>query len=114
MIGWNFAPFDVHDHVNPETLRFKKYATGAHIVLQGNGVSTGQTSKEVAWQKDKVKLYRYESAAKKRYTVPVLLVYALILRPYILDLVPGQLRGVSARRGLRRLYARLGCTGRRG
>jgi poly[(R)-3-hydroxyalkanoate] polymerase subunit PhaC len=89
MIGWNLAPFDVHDHDNPETLRFKKYATGAHIVLQGNGVSTGQTSKEVAWQKDKVKLYRYESATEKRYTVPVLLVYALILRPYILDLVPG-------------------------
>jgi polyhydroxyalkanoate synthase subunit PhaC len=82
-------PLGVDSYDNPETIRFKKYATGAHIILQRNGVQTGRTPKGVVWQKDKVKLYRYESTAKKRFPVPVLLVYALILKPYILDLVPG-------------------------
>ena len=85
----DFIPFGVYDHDNPETVRFRKYATGAHNVLQRTEVLTGQTSREVVWQKDKVRLYRYEPAAEKRFPVPVLLVYALILRPYILDLVPG-------------------------
>ncbi len=82
-------PFGVDSYDNPETVRFRKYATGAHVVLQGTQVETGQTPKEVVWEKDKAKLYRYEPAAEKRFPVPILLVYALILRPYILDLVPG-------------------------
>jgi polyhydroxyalkanoate synthase len=89
VVMWNRTPFGVDDYDNPETLRFKKYATGAHAVLQGEGVQTGQTPKEVVWEKDKVRLYRYESSVEERFPVPVLLVYALILRPYILDLVPG-------------------------
>ncbi len=81
--------FGVDGYDNPETIRFKKYATGAHLVLQGTEVQTGQTPKEVVWQKDKARLYRYEPDAEKRFPVPILLVYALILRPYILDLTPG-------------------------
>ena len=35
-------------------------------------------------------LYRYEpDAQRRRFPVPIVLVYALILRPYVLDLVPG-------------------------
>src|SRR5919202_6534809 len=82
-------PLGVDSYDNPETVRFRKYAMGAHIVLQGTEVKTGQTPKEVVWEKGKAKLYRYEPNAEKRFQVPVLLVYALILRPYILDLVPG-------------------------
>ncbi|MDP8952944.1 MAG: alpha/beta fold hydrolase [Actinomycetota bacterium] len=89
MARQSIAPFGVDGYDNPETIRFKKYATGAHIMLQGTGVETGQTPKEVVWEKGKAKLYRYEPDAEKRFPVPVLLVYALILRPYILDLVPG-------------------------
>src|SRR5215213_5394846 len=85
----SITPYGVDSYDNPETIRFRKYATGAHVVLQGTGVETGQTPKEVVWEKDKTRLYRYESSVEKRFPVPVLLVYALILRPYILDLVPG-------------------------
>src|SRR5919202_283516 len=81
--------FGVDGYDNPETIRFKKYATGAHIVLQEAPVQTGQTPKEVVWQKGKAKLYRYEPTVEERFPVPVLLVYTLILRPYVLDLVPG-------------------------
>ena len=67
----------------------KKYRTGMQIILEGAKAETGQTPKEVIWTKNKAKLYRYEPMVEKRYPVPILLVYALINRPYVLDLMPG-------------------------
>ncbi|MGM0876336.1 MAG: class III poly(R)-hydroxyalkanoic acid synthase subunit PhaC [Bacillota bacterium] len=49
----------------------------------------GLTPKEVIWTKNKAKLYRYVSDQPKKYKVPLLLVYALINKPYILDLTKG-------------------------
>ncbi|MFJ8066284.1 class III poly(R)-hydroxyalkanoic acid synthase subunit PhaC [Psychrobacillus sp. NPDC096426] len=49
----------------------------------------GQTPKEVIWSKNKTKLYRYQPAIKKTNKVPILMIYALINKPYILDLYPG-------------------------
>lgn len=49
----------------------------------------GQTPKEVVWTKNKAKLYRYQPAIKKTNKVPILMIYALINKPYILDLYPG-------------------------
>lgn len=49
----------------------------------------GQTPKEVIWTKNKAKLYRYQPAIKKTNKVPILMIYALINKPYILDLYPG-------------------------
>jgi polyhydroxyalkanoate synthase len=51
-----------------------------------------QTPKELIWTLNKARLYRYTprgGAADRRYAVPLLLVFALINRPYILDLRPG-------------------------
>jgi polyhydroxyalkanoate synthase subunit PhaC len=79
---------DVEDRDNPETIRLKKYATGAHLLLEEDPIRTGRTPREIVWNKNKARLYRYEPEKPKRHKVPVLLVYALILRPYILDLVP--------------------------
>jgi polyhydroxyalkanoate synthase len=76
------------DYDNPETIRFKKYATGLQLILRGTGIETGQTPRETVWTRGKARLYHYRPE-RKRHPVPVLLVYALILRPYILDLVPG-------------------------
>ena len=89
MTHWGFAPFAVNAYDNPETIRMRKYVTGAHFVLRGTEIETGRTSREVVWEKGKARLYRYGTDAEKRFAVPVLLVYALILRPYVLDLVPG-------------------------
>lgn len=50
---------------------------------------TGQTPKETIWTKNKAKLYRYQPSVKKTNKVPILMVYALINKPYILDLYPG-------------------------
>lgn len=83
-----FMPLAINAYDNPETIRLRKYATGAHLLTRG--VETGRTPKEVVWQRDRARLYRYEpDAQRRRFPVPIVLVYALILRPYVLDLVPG-------------------------
>jgi polyhydroxyalkanoate synthase len=57
-------------------------------VLQPTSALVGQTSKDVVWTKNKAKLYRYHQP-ERRHATPILLIYALINRPYILDLMPG-------------------------
>jgi polyhydroxyalkanoate synthase len=78
----------------PETIRSRKYATGTHVLLQEIGVETGVTPREVVWGRNKARLYRYRrpeegNGVGKRRPVPVLLVYGFVLKPYVLDLVPG-------------------------
>jgi polyhydroxyalkanoate synthase subunit PhaC len=50
-----------------------------------------QTPKELVWALNKAKLYRYIPVVpeEKRHPVPLLLIFALMNRPYILDLRPG-------------------------
>ena len=50
-----------------------------------------QTPKELIWTLNKAKLYHYIPVLpkEKRHPVPLLLVFALMNRPYILDLRPG-------------------------
>jgi polyhydroxyalkanoate synthase len=50
-----------------------------------------QTPKELVWTLNKARLYRYIPVVprEKRHPVPLLLVFALMNRPYILDLRPG-------------------------
>src|SRR3712207_433610 len=68
---------------------FDKYNRGMRIVVQGAQADTGQTPKATVWTKNKAKLSRYEPEKEKKYPVPILIVYALINRPYVLDLIPG-------------------------
>ncbi len=51
-------------------------------------VDVGQTPHEVVYEENKLELQYYESRAEETYDVPILVVYALINRPYILDLQP--------------------------
>jgi len=50
-----------------------------------------QTPKELVWTLNKTKLYRYVPVVppQDRHPIPLLLVFALMNRPYILDLRPG-------------------------
>src|SRR5450631_3217289 len=50
-----------------------------------------QTPKELVWSLNKAKLYRYVPVVpqKERHRIPLLMVFALMNRPYILDLRPG-------------------------
>ncbi len=49
---------------------------------------TGMTPKDIVWRKNKSRLYRYYSSGVKHKT-PILILYALINKAYILDLSPG-------------------------
>ena len=66
-----------------------KYAEGLKVITQGAQADTGQTPKEVIWTKNKAKLYHYQSDTEKKHPAPILLIYALVNRSYILDLMPG-------------------------
>ena len=89
MAEWTPTLFRISSYDNPETIRFRKYVTGTPLVLEGVSLETGLTPKRAVWTKGPAKLYRYEPEGEKSYPVPILLVYAHILKPYILDLVPG-------------------------
>ena len=56
----------------------EKYKAGMQIILEGARIATGLTPREVIWTKNKARLYRYIPTCSKRYTVPLLLIYALI------------------------------------
>ena len=66
--------------------RFKKVVKVLTVDAQPE---VGPTPKEVIWTKNKTKLYRYISDQPKKHKVPLLMVYALINKPYILDLTQG-------------------------
>jgi polyhydroxyalkanoate synthase len=86
------GPFGIVDSDGPETIRLRKYATGTHVLLEEIGVETGVTPREVVWAKNTARLYRFRrayGAGGTRRAVPILLIYGFVLKPYILDLVPG-------------------------
>ena len=60
----------------------------ANIVLTERDAQIAVTPKDVVWTHRTTTLYRYRST-KRTYAVPVLLVFALINRPDIFDLRPG-------------------------
>lgn len=49
----------------------------------------GQSPKEVIWSRNKARLYHYLPTTETQHATPLLIVYALINKPYILDLSPG-------------------------
>ncbi|MFC7133075.1 MULTISPECIES: class III poly(R)-hydroxyalkanoic acid synthase subunit PhaC [Salinibaculum] len=51
-------------------------------------IDVGQTPAEVVYEENKLELLRYESQTDEQNEVPILIVYALINKPYILDLQP--------------------------
>jgi polyhydroxyalkanoate synthase len=82
------APISTTGTVGDLAAFLKRYATGIRIITEGAQADTAQTPKEVIWTKNKAKLYHYPSA-QRRFAVPILMVYALINRAYVLDLMPG-------------------------
>ncbi|SDQ59405.1 class III poly(R)-hydroxyalkanoic acid synthase subunit PhaC [Natronobacterium texcoconense] len=48
----------------------------------------GQTPSEVVYEENKLRLLHYEPQTEEQHDVPILVVYALINKPYILDLQP--------------------------
>jgi polyhydroxyalkanoate synthase subunit PhaC len=59
----------------------------------------GCTEKEEVWRSGKVRLYRYRPISPAPGAVPLLIVYALVNRPYMMDLEPDRslIRGLLSR-----------------
>ena len=78
-------------------------------------VDVGPSARDEVYREDRIRLYRYKPFAADPHAVPVLIVYALVNRPYIMDLQEGRFTGPGdcSRRGLDVYPARLGLPGRR-
>jgi polyhydroxyalkanoate synthase len=61
----------------------------AEILAYDPFPQTGMTPKDTVWRKNKTKLYRYTCPNGIKYRTPILFLYALINKAYILDLTPG-------------------------
>jgi polyhydroxyalkanoate synthase len=58
------------------------------LLLKAPEISVGMTPSEVVYTQDDMRLLHYTPVVKNPYPVPVLIVYALVNRYYILDLQP--------------------------
>jgi polyhydroxyalkanoate synthase subunit PhaC len=57
--------------------------------MQGLGdVAVGASEKHCVYREDKIRLYRYSALARSANLKPVLICYAMVNRPYLLDLQP--------------------------
>jgi polyhydroxyalkanoate synthase len=61
--------------------------------------AAGCTEKDEVWRSGKLRLYRYRSISRTPGAVPLLIVYALVNRPYMMDLEPDRslIRGLLSR-----------------
>ncbi len=67
---------------------FEKIKCGVELFLEPPDFSVGTTPSEIVYTEDKMKLIHYIPAVEKPFPVPILIVYALVNRYYILDLQP--------------------------
>ncbi|MEM4782640.1 MAG: class III poly(R)-hydroxyalkanoic acid synthase subunit PhaC [Halalkalicoccus sp.] len=66
----------------------EKNADAPEQLEQMAEVEVGGTPSEVVYTENKLELLHYESQTDEQHDVPILIVYALINKPYILDLQP--------------------------
>jgi polyhydroxyalkanoate synthase len=66
----------------------RKFVKGAETLLEIEEIDVGTAPKELVYEEDKLQLYHYKQTGKVTCGVPVLIVYALVNRQYMLDLQP--------------------------
>jgi polyhydroxyalkanoate synthase len=83
-------PFQIRpDQAIQEMLEFNKKLTEGLKTLTAIGkIDVGMTPREAVYQEDKMVLYRYKPTVDKINPTPLLIVYALVNRPYMVDLQP--------------------------
>ncbi|MGI6766235.1 MAG: class III poly(R)-hydroxyalkanoic acid synthase subunit PhaC [Lentihominibacter sp.] len=81
--------FDIEaftDYYEKQIESHERFLKGIEILSNTNYDEIDTTPKEIVFTMDKMKLYHYKPHAKKVNPVPVLIVYALMNRQYIMDL----------------------------
>jgi polyhydroxyalkanoate synthase len=83
-------PFQIRpDQAIQEMLEFnKKITEGLKTLTEIGKIDVGMTPREAVYQEDKMVLYRYKPMVDKINPTPLLIVYALVNRPYMIDLQP--------------------------
>ena len=75
------------DRLANEAMRFHhQLAAGLQTLREVGDYDYGATAKEEVWRDGKVVLYRYVGAKAPTAKVPLLIAYALVNRPYMVDL----------------------------
>lgn len=64
----------------------RKLMAGLGTMMTIDSVDVGTTPKELVYQQDKMKVYRYLPTVKNLHPTPILVTYALVNRQYMLDL----------------------------
>jgi polyhydroxyalkanoate synthase len=58
--------------------------------IDSDDIQVGFTPREAVYREDKLTLYRYTPVVQSPHPVPLLINYALVNRPYMVDLEPGR------------------------
>lgn len=71
---------------------YGRYVQGVKAIVDSYNIPVGLTPRKQIWQLNKARLYYYEATTPPagRHPIPLFLVYALINKPFIFDLVPGR------------------------
>jgi polyhydroxyalkanoate synthase len=71
---------------------YQRYTQSVKAIVDSYNAPINLTPREEIWRLNKAKLYHYVPTLppEERYPVPLLLVYALINKPFIFDLIPGR------------------------
>jgi len=69
---------------------YSKIAKTIELLSRGNHISVGDTPNDIVYETRLFKLLHYRSLVKKVSPTPILVVYALINRSYVLDLQPNK------------------------
>jgi polyhydroxyalkanoate synthase len=82
-------PIDIRpEKLSQEMLDYsRKLGQGMENLLAADQIDTGVTPREAVYREDKLVLYRYEAPeGVERNPVPLLVIYALVNRPYMTDI----------------------------
>jgi polyhydroxyalkanoate synthase len=71
---------------------YNRNLRGVQSIVASLDIPVGLTPKKEIWRLNKTRLYRYQPVRppEQRHPIPLLLVYALINKPFIFDLAPGR------------------------
>ena len=75
---------------NRNQIDYSKIAKTIELLSKGNHISVGDTPNDIVYETRLFRLLHYRSLVKKVYPTPILVVYALINRSYVLDLQPNK------------------------
>ena len=75
---------------NRNQIDYPKIAKTIELLSRGNHISVGDTPNDIVYETKLFRLLHYRSLVKKVSPTPILVVYALINRSYVLDLQPNK------------------------